>query len=523
MIRPHASRSRRRPVAPTGRLPLAAGALGALCGAAPLAASQPAAPGFWGRLFDTSGFPARWRCGEWTPAHGNLHIVSDLLIFGAYMAIPIVMTLLLRRRRDIPFPGLGWLFVTFILACGLTHLFEAAMFWWPAYRAMGVAKGVTAGVSWLTVVALVPAVPKVLALRNPHEARLAALVDSAYEAIVAVDNRGRVTSWNRAAERIFGFAPSEVLGGDLRQLIGVDPGDLAAGDRAGGFEIESRRKSGELVHLLAQASPIVDEHGALIGHSLIAHDITQRKSAERQLLERTTELERSNQDLDQFAYVASHDLKAPLRAIGQLASWLEEDLGQQVSAESREHLQLLQSRTGRMNALLDSLLEYSRAGHADLEVRVIDLDRLVAESVNLAAVPDRFTVPPELTSVPPFEGHSIALQQVLTNLIANSVKHHDRDTGTIEVAARVEGSRLVISVVDDGPGVDEAFRERIFNLFQTLRPRDEVEGSGVGLALVKKLVERFGGTVAVGSNGDRGAVFTFDWPLLPLSTGSRIR
>ena len=124
---------------------------------------------FLARLFDTSDFPPRWRCGSWTPGHGWLHVLSDLGIWSAYLAIPCVLVYLVLRRKDVPFPRVCWLFVTFILACGTTHLMEAVIFWWPAYRLAGLIKLFTAFVSWATVLALVPIVPRALAMRGPKE------------------------------------------------------------------------------------------------------------------------------------------------------------------------------------------------------------------------------------------------------------------------------------------------------------------------------------------------------------------
>ena len=126
---------------------------------------------FFTSLFDTSGFPRRWDCGLWTPAQGWLHIVSDLGVWSAYLAIPGVIGFFLIRKKEIPFRGVLWLFGAFILACGTTHLMEAAIFWWPAYRLAGLIKLLAAVVSWATVVALVPAVPRALAMRSPEELR----------------------------------------------------------------------------------------------------------------------------------------------------------------------------------------------------------------------------------------------------------------------------------------------------------------------------------------------------------------
>jgi signal transduction histidine kinase len=240
-------------------------------------------------------------------------------------------------------------------------------------------------------------------------------------------------------------------------------------------------------------------------------DVTERRLAVDAAIALHDELERSNHDLEQFAFVASHDLKAPARAIHSIAGWLEEDLGAAVSAESRNHLRLLRQRTERMERLLDDLLAYSRAGRVNADVRPVDVGDLLAQITALLAPPPGFVVrgvPP----LPVFDTARTPLTQVLQNLVANAIKHHDRREALIEVRAREDGAFYELVVEDDGPGIPEQHHERIFGMFETLRPRDEVEGSGIGLALVRRLVEHYGGRVTVANRPGRGSAFRFTWP-----------
>jgi signal transduction histidine kinase len=237
------------------------------------------------------------------------------------------------------------------------------------------------------------------------------------------------------------------------------------------------------------------------------HDITASVGAQR-------ELARSNHDLEQFAFVASHDLKSPLRAIDSLAEWLTEDLAPALSETSAEHLRLLRQRAQRMEHLLDDLLAYSRAGRRGHEVRTVDVAALIARVVELIATPATFVVearPP----LPTFVTDEGSLQQVLQNLIANAVKHHDGGAGRITFEARDAGEFHEFIVTDDGPGIDPAHGERIFEMFHTLRPRDQVEGSGIGLAVVRRVVDRYHGRVWVEPSSltpGRGAAFHVRWP-----------
>lgn len=223
------------------------------------------------------------------------------------------------------------------------------------------------------------------------------------------------------------------------------------------------------------------------------------------------ELERRNRELDDFAHLAAHDLKAPLRAVGNLASWIAEDAREVLSVDSLRHLETMQERVRGMTGLLDEVLAYARAGVADDDETVVDPGGLIASVVELLAPPERFVV--SIGDMPgSFRTHRGPLEQVMHNLIGNAVKHHDREDGHIEIAARDLGAFLEFRVADDGPGIPAESRERVFEMFQRLQTRPGVEGSGIGLALVKKIVEGQGGTVRLESREPRGTVFRFTWP-----------
>ncbi len=234
--------------------------------------------------------------------------------------------------------------------------------------------------------------------------------------------------------------------------------------------------------------------------------------ARHELAATAAELGRSNTDLEQFAYVASHDLKAPLRGIDHLASWLEEDLEPHLGPESRAHLKTLRGRVQRLESLLDGILSFSRAGRKMRDDIAVDTHALARDAVDLsdAAVNFEVTVGPGL---PVVMGDPAALQQVFVNLIGNAMKHHDRNGGRIHISAHEEPECYVFLVADDGPGIDPIYRERVFRMFQTLRPRDDVEGSGIGLAVVRRVIERAGGHVTILSGEEgRGCIVRFTWP-----------
>jgi signal transduction histidine kinase len=225
-------------------------------------------------------------------------------------------------------------------------------------------------------------------------------------------------------------------------------------------------------------------------------------------------LETSNRELDQFAYVASHDLKAPLRGIANLAQWIEDDLGERLDDQSRTHLHLLRGRVGRLENLIAGILAYSRAGRGSTEQASVDVAALVAEVWELLAPPAtaRLQV---TTALPQLRTSRVHLQQVLLNLIGNAIKYNAERELVITIAARRNGRRWEIAVADDGIGIAPEFSEKIWGLFQTLERRDKVESTGIGLSVVRKIVESHGGKAWVESELGRGATFWFTWPADP--------
>lgn len=228
-------------------------------------------------------------------------------------------------------------------------------------------------------------------------------------------------------------------------------------------------------------------------------------------------LEQTNRELDQFAYVTSHDLKAPLRGIASLADWIEEDLGSAVTPDAHKKLALLRGRVRRMEALIEGILEFSRAGRVLGKPQELDTKKLVTEVVELLSprTPARVLVGDGL---PQFKAERIPLSQVLMNLISNALKYGG-EAAEVSVDAQSTGDFWQFCVRDDGPGIAPAFHERIWGIFQTLQARDKVESTGIGLAIVKKVVEARGGRAWVESEEGRGARFYFTWPKVAATGG----
>jgi len=252
------------------------------------------------------------------------------------------------------------------------------------------------------------------------------------------------------------------------------------------------------------------------GRQLYADSLVKRRTAElvsvnlhrEQILEK---LKRSNEDLESFTFVASHDLKAPLRGIDNLVSWIVDDEDSQLSDESIHNAERLRVRVNRLENLLDGLLEYSRLGHMQIEETEVDTLSLCNEIVEYMAPAVGFVINIS-DEMPALSTSRPALQTVLNNLIGNAVKHHDRDTAEINVSAEDLGRLFKFTVSDDGPGIDPIHHKRIFEAFQTLSPRSKVDTSGIGLALVARTIAAAGGTCEVLSEaGKRGTTMSFTW------------
>lgn len=222
-------------------------------------------------------------------------------------------------------------------------------------------------------------------------------------------------------------------------------------------------------------------------------------------------LEVTNRELDQFAYVTSHDLRAPLRGIGSLAEWIEEDLGSLLTPDARRKLDLLRGRVRRMEALIQGILDFSRVSRS-LGKRVdVDVKKLLAEVTELLAPKPPAVVTAE-GELPIVCTEPVALQQVLLNLVGNGLKHAGRADAEVRVAAHERGDTWEFHVTDNGPGIAPQYQTRVWGIFQTLEARDRVESTGIGLAIVKKIVEGRGGRVWIESAEGHGATFCFTWP-----------
>jgi PAS domain S-box-containing protein len=319
-------------------------------------------------------------------------------------------------------------------------------------------------------------------------------------------NQALLARWQKSLDEILGKTlvelgyPADLAAATEDQLNRVIQGRVAVRNNASWKDASGRER-----HYDYALVPVLSEAGEVEAVAGSNRDITE-------FIETNGELRAANADLEQFAYLASHDLKAPLRVISNTSQWLEEDLAEHLTDETREHLALMRGRISRMDKLLEDLLAYSRVGRAADKryTEIISGDVLVDDILMLLSTED-FTVRvnPALRDI---QVCRMPLQQILMNLVDNAIKHHHKKKGFIDVTVEDAGEAYSFAVKDDGPGIPPQFHDEIFKMFQTLKPKDQVEGSGMGLAVVRKALEVFGGRLQLESAEGQGSTFRFTWP-----------
>ncbi len=356
---------------------------------------------------------------------------------------------------------------------------------------------------------------------------LEGIMGNVVDGIITLDRQDKIDSFNQAAATMFGYQSQEVIGKNLNLLISDKieskkpqfNTSISATHQALPMYALGNRQIGANFPIEISISDLKN-HGKM----LIVRDITERQQAREKLEANVQELSRlslllantnqalteRNQELDSFAYIASHDLKAPLRGIANLSEWLEEDIKDDLKAENQQQLQLLRKRVYRMEALINGLLEYSRVGRIQTLSEKVDVSELLAEIIDSLNPPSTFKI--EIApQMPVFVTKKLLLSQVFANLISNAIKHHPRKDGNLKISVEDKTELYQFIVADDGRGIDRANQDKIFTIFQTLESRDKKENTGVGLSIVKKIVESEGGKIRLESELGKGAAFYFTW------------
>ncbi len=357
--------------------------------------------------------------------------------------------------------------------------------------------------------------------RKRNDERLRVIIESAPAGVVMVDHDGRIALVNTLTETLFGYPRAELLGqsiemlvpdryrsghGDLRQRFLNSPNTRRMGE---GRDLHGLRKDGTEFPVEIALNPIITQEGlSVLG---VVTDITERKRAEAELRKKTDELLRSNRDLEQFAYVASHDLQEPLRAVAGCVQLLQARYGGKLDARADEFIQHAVDGANRMRTLIDDLLTYSRIGRDEQPSQRVDCNRVLAEALRNLTIAIRESQT-EITHdpLPTIQGKAAELTLVFQNLIANAIKFRRSDGPVrVHIGATPRGEEWLLSVKDNGIGIDAPYLERIFVIFQRLHTRQEYPGTGIGLSLCKRVVEHHGGTIWAESTPGAGTTIFF--------------
>lgn len=368
---------------------------------------------------------------------------------------------------------------------------------------------------------------------NEARSRLAAIVESASDAIIAKNLDGTITAWNRGAETLYGYSAEDALGKNILIIIPPERSDeeeeiirrLREGATIRQFESVRVRKDGSRVQVSLTISPIPDERGRIIGASIIARDITERKRAEEEIrklndelekrvLDRTAQLEAANRELEAFSYSVSHDLRAPLRHIHGYADLLTKHTGNSMDEKGNRYLKFISDSVKEMGDLIDDLLAFSRMGRAEMRKTALDLRDVVGDVINsLNQEMDGRLIEWKISEFPVVEADPSMLRLVFQNLLGNAVKYtRPREKAVIEIGSKLLDDEVIVYVRDNGVGFDMQYAGNLFGVFQRLHRQDEFEGTGIGLANVRRIVHRHGGRTWAEAEVEKGATLYFSLP-----------
>lgn len=364
----------------------------------------------------------------------------------------------------------------------------------------------------------------ILEKKNEELSELSLVASETINSVVITNDKGNIEWVNEGFVRLTGYTPQEANGKRMSEFLYgefTDRNAFVAMENASkqlntySTEIIKYRKDGTPIWVQEDVTRIRDAKGNTEKYIFIESDISDRKKSEEQMQEYLQNLERTNRELDKFAYVVSHDLKAPLRAIGNLTGWIEEDTGHLLPDEVRSHFNLIKERVLRMEALINGILDYSKVAKSNSQFEQFNVSDLVNSVTKMLGNPSdcEFIIDPNL---PQITADKVKMEQIFMNLISNAIKFNRQADKKVKVTATDFGPHYRFSITDNGPGIDPRFHEKIFQIFQTIHTKDEFESNGLGLAIVKKLVDEQQCDIWVESESGKGATFHFTWPKVPV-------
>lgn len=524
---------------------------------------------YFRKLFSTADWPARWHCGNWTDFEGWLYIISDLMIWAAYFAIPLIILRYVIRKNSTIYTRLYYLFAAFILACGSTHFIDAMMFWIPVYRFNSLLKFATAIISWVTVIALIKYLPSAFATKTipeleaeihrrktaeealrklneelEHiinektkeirltELKFKSIIENSADAISLMDDNLQGIYSNKSAYELSGRTEEESK--EVHWSTLVHPEDLDKLKSTIDLAIKTpRRQISAEIRLLHKQRGYVHIEGTVCNllentavHAMVFNfrDVTKIKNAEqevwqlnesleRKIAERTLQLEAANKELEGFSYSVSHDLRAPLRIINGYADMLYADYKTELNSEGLRLLDIIMYNTRHMGKLIDALLNLARMGRKELTVQHADMSAIVMSTIKEQISMQTRSVTFDTDELIDVNCDSVLMRHVWSNLISNAIKYSSKvENPMIAIKSTENEHEVIYSVKDNGVGFDMKYKHKLFGVFQRLHNKSDFDGTGVGLALVQRIITKHGGKVWAEGEENAGATFYFSIP-----------
>ncbi|HWB12199.1 MAG TPA: ATP-binding protein [Pirellulales bacterium] len=479
----------------------------------------------------------RWVVAMWDA----INIEPERSLWTAWLVLAVALLSFLVQRKDFPFRRTGYVVLGTLIGSLGVGLVGAALPMGTAHRLVRGFNGATACVAWMTVFAVWRTLPKALALPNLSRVnellqaemrerqrigeRLRLVVELAPYPIVMANQNGRIVQVNEQTEQCFGYPRSALVGQPLEVLVPArlrdrfrpDPfsASVAACEQGGRAEFAGLREDGTEFPLEVRVQALVSEREVLVLIAIV--DITQQKNAEAALKRLADELQRSNADLTQFAYVASHDLKEPLRKVSSFCQLLKDRYGEKIDADGQRYIDYAVDGSRRMNSLITALLELAQVNSRAAPAATVDVGvvcRCAIDNLSTAIEDSGAKVVCD-QELPVVLGDEAQLTQLFQNLIGNAIKFRGPKTPLIAVEARPHNGQWQFAVRDNGIGIDPAQHERVFQIFQRLHTREKYPGTGIGLSICQRIVQRHGGRIWIESEPGCGTTFHFTLPSAP--------
>jgi PAS domain S-box-containing protein len=493
------------------------------------------------QLLGAEGFTPLGFCFKWDVTVLVLTVVGNMLAAAAFLLIPLAVLAFLRRGGH--YKSFHWIFYLFASASFAGAAAHAVKIWNVYHPAFMLEAGLDfySGVAFLsTAVLMWPLIPRILALPHPEQMdkaydelkaemirresaeyrnrQLASIVESSNDAIVSFMLNGTVLSWNRGAQELFGYSVESTMGKAMRQLIGPDMDTiievLRDGRKLDTIELPYTTSDGRQIYLSLCVSPIKDAEGKVVSGAAIFRDITQMKQAEKDLVHASAQLSHSNKELEDFAWVAAHDLKEPVRTMATYSKLLSSEYESVLDEQGQQFLKFIHRSSIMAMARIDDVLKFSAVRREKFNAHKVDLNDLlvrVTQDLNSAIREShaKIDVPEPL---PAIQGKSEYVSLLLQNVLSNAIKYSEKEPHIV-ITAEPEGEFWHIKVKDNGIGFEQEHAATIFQMFQRLHSDDKYSGTGLGLAMCKKIVELHGGKIWAESAVGEGTTFHFTLPV----------